>query len=97
MTEAEIHAAAISDPDAQSLTPERLAKMKQTPRVKIIRRAIGLSQEDFAEKCGIHRTYVGAVERGECNITLATLENIALALGEHPADLLSRALGRRKR
>ena len=63
--------------------------------VRRLRTALGLSQEDFAEKCGIHRTYVGAIERGECNITLATLENIALALGEHPADLLSRALGRR--
>ena len=65
--------------------------------VRRLRTALGLSQEDFAEKCGIHRTYVGAVERGECNITLATLENIALALDEHPADLLSHALGRRKR
>ena len=65
--------------------------------VRRLRTALGFSEEDFAEKCGIHRTYVGAIERGECNITLATLENIALALGEHPADLLSRALGRRKR
>ena len=65
--------------------------------VRRLRTALALSQEDFAEKCGIHRTYVGAIERGECNITLATLENIALALGKHPADLLSRAHGRRKR
>ena len=50
MTEAEIHAAAICDPDAQPLTPERLAKMKQTPRAKIIRRALGLSQEEFSAR-----------------------------------------------
>ena len=50
MTEAEIHAAAIGDPDAQPLTPERLAKMKQTPRAKIIRRALGLSQEEFSAR-----------------------------------------------
>ena len=50
MTEAERHAAALADPDAQPLTPERLARMKRTPQVKIIRRALGLSQEDFAAR-----------------------------------------------
>ena len=50
MTDAEIHAAAVADPDAQPLTPERLAGMTQTPRLKIIRRALGLTQEDFAAR-----------------------------------------------
>jgi putative transcriptional regulator len=50
MTEADIHAAALSDPDAQPLTPKRLARMKRTPQVKVIRRALGLSQEEFAER-----------------------------------------------
>jgi len=50
MTEAERHAAALADPDAQPLTPERLARMKRTPQVKVIRRALGLSQEDFASR-----------------------------------------------
>jgi putative transcriptional regulator len=36
--------------DAQPLTPERLAGMKQTPRLKIIRRALGLTQEQFAAR-----------------------------------------------
>lgn len=49
-TDAEIHAAALADPDAQPLTPERLAGMKQTPRLKIIRRALGLTQEEFAAR-----------------------------------------------
>ena len=40
MSVAEIHAAALSDSDAQPLTAERLAGMKQTPRLKIIRRAL---------------------------------------------------------
>ena len=65
--------------------------------VRRLRKMLGLSQEDFAEKCGVHRTYVGAIERGEGNITLLTLENIARALSVHPADLISRALGKRKR
>lgn len=65
--------------------------------VRRLRKALGWSQEDFAEKCGIHRTYVGSIERGEGNITLATLENIARALGEHPAALLAPTEGKRKR
>ena len=50
MTEAERHAAAVSDPDAKPLTPEDFKRMKRTPQVKIIRRALKLSQEDFAER-----------------------------------------------
>jgi putative transcriptional regulator len=49
-TDAQIHAAALADPDAQPLTPERLAGMRQTPRLKIIRRALGLTQEEFAAR-----------------------------------------------
>ena len=48
MTEEQVHAAAVADPDAQPLTPARLAGMTQTPRLKVIRRALGLTQEEFA-------------------------------------------------
>jgi putative transcriptional regulator len=48
-TDAEIHPAALADPDAQPLTSERLAGMQQTPRLKIIRRALGLTQGRFRE------------------------------------------------
>lgn len=50
MTEEQRHAATLADPDAQPLTPERLAGMRQTPRLKIIRRALGLTQEEFAAR-----------------------------------------------
>ncbi len=50
MTDAEHHAAAMKDPDAQPLRPEDMKRMKRTPQVKIIRRALGLSQEEFAAK-----------------------------------------------
>ena len=50
MTDEEIHAAAVADPDAQPLTPERLARMKRTPQVKVIRRALGLTQEEFSSR-----------------------------------------------
>lgn len=50
MTEAERYAAALSDPDAQPLTPEDFKRMKRTSQAKIIRRALGLSQEDFSAR-----------------------------------------------
>jgi len=45
-----IEKAARADPDAQPLTEADLKRMKQTPRVKIIRRALDLTQEEFAER-----------------------------------------------
>ena len=48
MTEVEKHAAALSDPDAQPITEERWQRMKPVPRAKTLRRALGLSQEEFA-------------------------------------------------
>jgi putative transcriptional regulator len=49
-TQKRIEAAAYSDSDNQPLSPADLARMKRTPQVKIIRRALGLSQEDFSER-----------------------------------------------
>jgi putative transcriptional regulator len=48
MSEAERHEAALNDPDTQPLTEADLARMKPTPQVKVIRRALGLTQADFA-------------------------------------------------
>ena len=45
------------------------------------RRAAGYSQESFAARCGMHRTYVGKIERGEQNASLSNLETIARGLG----------------
>ena len=50
MTGTERHAAAMSDPDAAPLTRRDFARMRPTPRVKLIRRALGLSQEEFAAR-----------------------------------------------
>jgi putative transcriptional regulator len=50
MTEAQRHTAAMSDSDAQPLTPGDMKRMKRTPQVRIIRRALGLSQEDFSAR-----------------------------------------------
>lgn len=60
-----------------------------------LRRERDLSQERFAELVKLHRTYVGAIERGERNLTLNTLEQIARALGVSCAALLTPADSRR--
>jgi putative transcriptional regulator len=50
MSAEERHAAALRDPDAQPITPENIKFMKRTPQVCVIRRALRLSQEEFAAK-----------------------------------------------
>jgi putative transcriptional regulator len=50
MTDAEVHAAALADPDVQPLTDEDFARMKLVPRVKTLRRALRLTQEEFAAR-----------------------------------------------
>lgn len=50
MTPEERHAAALADPDAQPLTEADMARMKRIPRVTIIRRAFGLTQEEFSQR-----------------------------------------------
>lgn len=50
MTQEEIEAAANADPDARPFTPEELAKARHVPRVKMLRRALGLTQEEFAAR-----------------------------------------------
>ncbi len=44
------------------------------------RNELGVSQEEFADMCGLDRTYIGGIERGERNVALANIEKIALAL-----------------
>jgi transcriptional regulator with XRE-family HTH domain len=58
--------------------------------IKQLRIQNGLSQEDLAELSGYHRTYIGSVERGERNITLTTLESLALTLNTEPSKLLEK-------
>ncbi len=53
-----------------------------------LRRQMGFSQESFGEHVGWHRTFVGAVERGERNLTLRTVERLATQLNVHPLALL---------
>jgi len=55
-------------------------KRKFGNTVRRLRLEKGLSQEAFADLCGLHRTYIGAVERGERNVSIENIERIAKAL-----------------
>jgi transcriptional regulator with XRE-family HTH domain len=57
-------------------------------RVRERRKALGLSQEAFAVKCGLDRTYVSGIERGKRNVALRNIEAVAKALGISIAELM---------
>jgi transcriptional regulator with XRE-family HTH domain len=57
-------------------------------KVRELRRARGLSQEELAFRAGIHRNYLGGIERGERNPALDNISAIAKALGVDPSELL---------
>ncbi len=59
-------------------------------RIRQLRKRKKLSQEEFADVCGLHRTYIGSVERGERNLTLESIETIAKALRVSIAELFWR-------
>ena len=67
----------------KSLLVEIFARNVRRRRV-----ALGLSQEVLAEAAGVHRTYVGMLERAEKNVTIYNIERIATALDVEPAQLL---------
>ena len=58
-------------------------------RIRDLRKARGWSQERFADICGVHRTYMGHLERGEKNVSFNTLSRLADALGISLAELVS--------
>ena len=58
--------------------------------IRKARKRKGFSQERLAEICGLHRTYIGSVERGERNITLINAEKIARALGVSLSELIKK-------
>ena len=58
-------------------------------RLRALRAERELSQEALAELAGIHRTYVGSVERGERNVALDNIHALAAALGVSPARLVA--------
>jgi len=58
-------------------------------RVRQERALLGISQEELADRAGVHRTYIGSVERGERNVGVLTVIRLARALGVAPGALFS--------
>jgi transcriptional regulator with XRE-family HTH domain len=69
------------------MTPEL---KKLGAQIREIRQKAGFSQEELAERTGLHRTYIGSVERGERNIGVINLIRIARALKTSPGQLLAK-------
>lgn len=82
MTDEEVHAAALADPDAQPLTEERLAKMRPVPRTRTLRRALGLTQEEFAERYQIPLGTLRDWEQGKCEPDQATRAYLRAIAGD---------------
>jgi transcriptional regulator with XRE-family HTH domain len=61
--------------------------------VRLLRQGADLSQDELAERAGLHRTYVGSIERGERNVSLQNIERLAKAL-KVPASRLMEAPGK---
>jgi transcriptional regulator with XRE-family HTH domain len=59
--------------------------------VRFHRARSGLSQEAFAELCGLHPKYIGPIEHARKNVTLATLEGLSAGTGVSPSELLAAA------
>jgi putative transcriptional regulator len=66
MTDAEVEAAAAADPDARPMTPEQLGAARRAPRTKTLRRALALTQEEFAARYRIPLGTLRDWEQGRC-------------------------------
>lgn len=70
-------------------TPSKDILTTLANNVRYLRKVRRLSQEELADICEIHRTYIGSVERCERNVTLSTLELLANAFGVSVVQLLT--------
>lgn len=76
--------------ERQLRKPSRELTQILADNIRAYRKAKDISQEELANICGLHRTYVGSVERGERNVTLSTVEVLAAVLGVSVPELLTK-------
>ena len=76
--------------EKQLRKPSRILTQILADNIRAYRKVRHISQEELADMCDLHRTYVGSVERGERNVTLSTLEIFAVALGVSVPELLTK-------
>ena len=70
-------------------TPSLSLRSSLSKNIRAFRKMHNLSQEELADKCELHRTYIGSIEREERNVTLSTLECLSEALGVSVSELLT--------
>ena len=70
----------------QSFT-EQASLKRLGKRIKQLRRSMVITQEELAERAGVHRTYVSMIERGEKNVTVLSAQKVATALGVSLSEL----------
>lgn len=71
-------------------TPSRSSPTSEFgQRLRARRLELGMSQEALAESAGLHRNYVGSVERGERNVALRNIVRLAAAVGVDPGELVA--------
>jgi transcriptional regulator with XRE-family HTH domain len=67
---------------------DKKVRQKFGKRLREIRKTKGFSQESLGDEAGLHRTYIGSIERGEQNISLENIHKLAKALRIRPDELL---------
>jgi len=78
-------------PKKQLRRPSDKLRLVLASNLRAFRQKRQISQEEMADLCGLHRTYIGSVERAERNVTLSTLEIFARVLGLTVPQLLTPA------
>jgi transcriptional regulator with XRE-family HTH domain len=76
--------------DGATVEPRSLEHAALGLAIREFRLSVGVSQEGLADRSGLHRTYVGGIERGERNVSFGNLLKLANALGVRPSELLAR-------
>src|ERR1700756_2759296 len=93
LTDDEVKAAALSDPDAQPLTSEQLARMRRASRVKVLRQRLGMTQAEFAEAFHLPITTLRDWEQHR-STTDAPARALLLAIERDP-EIMRRLLAHR--
>ena len=71
-----------------SKDPEQSILLKFGQQIRALRQRKAISQEELAARAGVHRTYIGMIERGEKNVTILTMVKMASALSVNVMELL---------
>jgi transcriptional regulator with XRE-family HTH domain len=71
----------------EKISPPSQTRLKLGKTVRRLRLKREWSQEQLAERSGLHPNYIGGIERGERNVAVDNIERLAHALGLHPKDL----------